>query len=138
VPLNPSAYVGHENQISDPLALSVAWLGNLNYWLVMMLLDSGYRYNSANHIETAKMLMMGPVWALCRYLPTRGSGMPFDQLNLGLYTGLDRNRNAKFVLSLTREIEALEARLKSDLPAEYPTGYSAQVKSVVEVKSAAN
>lgn len=120
LPTNPSAYIGAENQISDPNLRNIAWLGNLNYWLVLMLLDAGYRSNSAAYRDAAKMIMMGPFWALVRFLPTRGTGMPFDQLSMGYSAGLEQRQNVKFAAALADEIEIWESRLKNELPSDYP------------------
>ena len=126
LPMNPSAYIGSENQISDPGLRNLAWLGNLNYWLFLMLLDVGYRSGSAAHKDASKMVMMGPFWVLVRFLPTRGIGMPFDQLSMGYSAGLDQRQNTRMLAALVGEIEAWEARLKDDLPPDYPEGTAKQ------------
>ena len=130
-PTNPSAYVGHENQISDPVSLSIAWLGNLHYWLLLMLLDYGYRHKSTEHKDAAKLIMMGPFWAIARFLPTKGNGMPYDQLSMGYSIGVNEHENAKFLSALAREIEALEGRLKRELPDDYPAGVAYQALATI-------
>jgi hypothetical protein len=126
LPTNPSAYIGADNQISDPSLRNIAWLGNLHYWLFLMLLDVGYRSDSAAHRDAAKIIMKGPFWVLVRFLPSRGTGMPFDQLSMGYSTGLDQRQNARFIAALVSEIEIWESRLKSDLPSDYPGGITKQ------------
>ena len=130
LPTNPSAYIGADNQIADPTLRNIAWLGNLNYWLCLMLLDVGYRSHSAAHRNASKVVMMGPFWAVVRFLPTRGSGMPFDQLSMGYSAGIDPGQNAMFISSLVNEIEIWESRLKNDLPSDYPTGIARQAVGV--------
>ena len=126
LPTNPSAYIGADNQIADPTLRNIAWLGNLNYWLCLMLLDVGYRSHSAAHRNASKAVMMGPFWAVVRFLPSRGTGMPFDQLSMGYSAGLDPGQNAMFIASLANEIEIWESRLKNDLPPDYPGGVAKQ------------
>ena len=126
LPTNPSAYIGTDNQIADPLLRNIAWLGNLNYWLCLMLLDVGYRSDSAAHRNAAKAIMKGPFWAVVRFLPSRGTGMPFDQLSMGYSTGLDLHQNARFIAALVGEIEIWESRLKNDLPSDYLRGFAKQ------------
>jgi hypothetical protein len=126
LPTNPSAYVGQENQIGDPVSLGIAWLGNLHYWLLLMLLDYGYRHKSSEHKDAAKFLMMGPFLSLAHFLPARGQGMPFDQLSMGYSIGTDEGKNTEFLMALAREIEALETRLHGDLPPDYPAGLANQ------------
>jgi hypothetical protein len=126
LPTNPSAYIGADNQIADPTLRNIAWLGNLNYWLCLMLLDVGYRSDSGAHRNAAKIIMKGPFWAVVRYLPSRGTGMPFDQLSMGYATGVDQRQNARFIATLVGEIDIWESRLKSDLPSDYPRGVAKQ------------
>ena len=83
LPVNPSAYVGHENQIEDPVSLNLAWLGNLHYWAILLLLDLGYRTQARECIALSRAHMMGPFWSIMRHLPTLGTGMPFDLLSMG-------------------------------------------------------
>ncbi len=131
LPTNPSAYVGHEHQIADPTTLSIAWLGNLQYWMVLMLLDVGYRHKTKPHREAAKFLMMGPFWSLSRFLPTRGAGMPFDQLSVGYSMGVDQAANMKFIVTLAAEIDALENQLKDKLPDDYMSGSTKQALDMI-------
>ena len=121
LPTNPSAYLGHENQIRDPETLALAWLGNLHYWLFLTMLDVAYRRKSERHRNAAKTLMMGPFWSLARHLPTRGVGMPYDQLSLGYAASLDEHSCLASMTAMADEIQGLEQRLKATLPEDYPT-----------------
>jgi len=119
---NPSAYVGHPRQIRNPTALSIAWLGNLHYWITLCLLDLHFRENSAEMLAMARVHMQGPLWSIGRHLPTRGVGLPFDPLGTGYASGRDSVWNRKFVLHLLGEAERLEKKLDSKLPAAFPAG----------------
>ncbi len=46
MPVNPTAYEGRANTIKDPDLRALAWLGNLNYWCQLSLLDASYRRKS--------------------------------------------------------------------------------------------
>lgn len=135
LPTNPSAYVGHERQIVDPAALSLAWLGNLQYWMVLMLLDHGYRKKSVEHRTAARALMAGPFLSLARHLPSLGSGMPFDQLSMGYCAGTDDRFNMRFIDSLSREIATLEQKLESCLPSDYLPGQAQEALNMLAPKS---
>lgn len=122
LPTNPSAYVGHERQIQDPVSLSICWLGNLQYWLILALLDFGFRNSSPAHREATRTIMMGPLWAIARFLPTRGVGLPFDNMSMGSAPGRDKSENSKFIAYLSQEANALEKQLTEHLPKDYPFG----------------
>jgi hypothetical protein len=132
---NPSAYVGHPGQIHNPTALSIAWLGNLHYWIALSLLDLHFREISAPAkppetgagasgamLTSAEIHMQGPLWSIGRHLPTLGVGMPFDPLGTGYASGRDSVWNRKLVLHLLGEAERLEKKLDGKLPADFPAG----------------
>lgn len=120
LPINPTAYVGHDQQIPDPQTQGLAWLGDLHYWILLMLLSTGYSRGSAEHIALARVHMMGPFWSLARRLAALGSGMPFDPLGVGYARGLTREGNARLLSRLLNEADAFEKRLGALLPTDYP------------------
>jgi hypothetical protein len=120
LPINPTAYVGHDQQIPDPQTQGLAWLGDLHYWILLMLLSAGYSRGSAEHIALARVHMMGPFWSLARRLAALGSGMPFDPLSVGYARGLTREGNTRLLSRLLGEADAFEKRLGALLPADYP------------------
>jgi hypothetical protein len=61
--VNPTAYSGHTNSIEDPELRALAWLGNLNYWCMLSLLDTGYRGTSSVEPALAQALRAG-AWIL--------------------------------------------------------------------------
>jgi hypothetical protein len=120
VPVNPTAYVGHANQILAPELRSLAWLANVHYWTALLLLEQHFRYGDATARGLALSHMLGPLLSLGRALPPRGSGVPFDPLNFGSAPALDANCGKRLIASLVREGKELAQRLSDVLPADYP------------------
>ncbi len=121
LPVNPSAYVGHKNQIQEPLALSIAWLGNLHYWISLLMLDFGYREESADYRDLARMHMSGPLWSILLHLPKLGAGMPFDPLGAGYSPGRNPESALLFIRHMLDEADRLERQLADRLPGDFPT-----------------
>jgi len=122
LPTNPTAYVGHDNQIADAQARDLAWLGNLHYWTLLNLLQTGYSRGSQEHIALARGHMMGPFWSLARKLSGMGQGMPFDALSLGYAPGVTQESSARFLQRLLAEADRAEKQLAAVLPGDYPAG----------------
>lgn len=120
LPTNPSAFVGHENQIKDSLALSLAWLGNLHYWTILLLTDIAYTDSAPIYTDMAKLQMMGPFLSLARYLPTLNAGIPCEPLSTGYAPCRTKTSRLLFVSSMVRETNLLAHNLKSQLPSDYP------------------
>src|SRR5262249_31285366 len=120
LPLNPTAYVGHLNQIQDPVALSLAWLANLHYWTILLMVEGNYRTNENALMDLAKMQMMAPFWSLARHLPTLGTGIPFDPLTTGYSPCRTAGNNLKFLACLVRETDHVAHKLEPHLPKDYP------------------
>src|SRR5215469_18235049 len=73
LPKNPTAYVGHPDQIASKDALGIAWLSNLHYWLSLCCLDFSYRYDpKVQGLSTSQM--MSALLPLAIELPRRGAG----------------------------------------------------------------
>lgn len=119
-PVNPTAYVGHQNQILAPELRSLAWLANIHYWTALLLLEQHFRFGDAATRSLALAHMLGPLLSIGRYLPPRGSGVPFDPLNFGSVPALDANCGRRLIASLVREGQALAQQLGDTLPADYP------------------
>ena len=113
---NPSAYVGHANQIQDPTALALGWLGDLHYWTTLLLLDHAYREGDEQCIDLARMQMLGPIYSLARHMPRYGLGLPFDPLSMGYAPGLDRMGVMRIVLHMLGEATQLANSLEAQLP----------------------
>ncbi len=122
LPHNPSAFAGHPNQIAEPRALRLAWLGNLQYWTVLTLLTHGYKSETPAYLRLAQSHMQGPILSLSTALAARGAGMPFEQLSLGYSPALDEQQSLYFLLRMLRETRSEEVAAKGDLPGDYPAG----------------
>ncbi len=134
LPVNPSAYVGHENQIEDPRALSIAWLGNLHYWIILTLLDFAYRQESSDSMSLANTHMLGPLLSIMQYLPRLGAGMPFDPLSMGYFPGRNPESNLLFVKHMLGEADRLERELAGRLPGDFPTSVCREtIKAIAEL-----
>jgi hypothetical protein len=120
LPVNPTAYVGHPQQIADPKARDLAWLGNLHYWVLLTLLSQGYSTGSQEHIALSRVHMMGAFWSLARKLAALGAGMPFDPLGLGYAPGVTRESSLRLLSRLLDEADQTEKALAAVLPADYP------------------
>jgi Ferritin-like len=123
LPVNPTAYLGHDQEIRDPAAQGLAWLGDLHYWVLLVLLTTGYQQGSAEHIALARGHMMGPFWSLARKLAGMGSGMPFDPLGLGYAPGATRETNARLLARLLAEADRVEKQLSAVLPGDFPADF---------------
>jgi hypothetical protein len=134
--INPSAFVGHPNQIKDPLALSLAWLGNLHYWTILLLTDAAYSDADHTYIDLAKQQMMGPFLSLARHLPTLDVGMPCEPLSTGYAPCRTTAARLRFVSSMVGESNQLAQQLKDRLPADYPLAVGEAMMSTLTEKRA--
>lgn len=119
LPVNPTAYNGHENRIKDPDLRALAWLGNLNYWCMLSLLDEGYRRNGPLELAFAQALMMGPLMSIAQYLPTQGAAVPFDPLSMGFEPGLSVETERRITKLLLTETRDYGRSIEHLLPAGY-------------------
>lgn len=119
VPINPTAYSGHTNSIEDPELRALAWLGNLNYWCMLSLLDTGYRQNSPIEPALALTIMMGPLMSLARQLPTLGAAVPFDPLSMGFEPGLNATSEHRFTRLMLEESDNFARSIEHLLPSSF-------------------
>jgi hypothetical protein len=119
LPLNPTAYEGRPNTIKDPELRALAWLGNLNYWCLLLLLDAGYRHKSKVEPAYAQAIMMGPLMSIARYLPTKGSAVPFDPLSMGFDPGLNAASGKRMTRRLLEETRAYARSIEKLLPGDF-------------------
>jgi hypothetical protein len=119
VPLNPTAYEGRENTIKDPDLRALAWLGNMNYWCLLLLLDAGYRRKSKVEVALAQAIMMGPLMSIAKYLPTKGSAVPFDPLSMGFSPGLNDAAGKRFTRRMLEETRNYARSIEKLLPGDF-------------------
>jgi hypothetical protein len=117
--VNPTAYEGRPNAIQDPDLRALAWLGNLNYWCQLLLLDAGYRHNTKPELALAQAIMMGPLHSIARYLPTKGAAVPFDPLSMGFDPGLSGESGRRFVRSMLQETRDYARSIENLLPGDF-------------------
>ena len=119
VPVNPTAYSGHTNSIEDPELRALAWLGNLNYWCMLSLLDTGYRHNSELEPALAQVVMLGPLMSLAQQLPRIGAAVPFDPLSMGFEPGLNATSEQRFTRLMLEESRDFARSIEHLLPADF-------------------
>jgi hypothetical protein len=132
LPSNPTAYPGHPNQISNPEARSLAWLGNLHYWIALLLLEQYYRFADQAARGLALMQMMGPMLSIGRHLPKLGTGMPFDAASFGASPALNAAHARRMTIALLAEAEALTKRIEASLPSDYPRQIAMRTLSALQ------
>ncbi|MBO9671132.1 MAG: hypothetical protein J7485_11500 [Sphingobium sp.] len=119
LPENPTAFVGHPNQIMSEDAHGIAWLSNLHYWLALCCLDFGYRHAEQNVRALSVTQMMTALLPLATELPKRGAGVPFDTLSMGYALGTDKEHSRRIILALAGEARAFAKTIEAQLPARY-------------------
>lgn len=118
VPQNPTAL---RSRPSESPAERKAWLGDLHYWMILMLLDLGYRHQMPTSLMVRRH-MTEPLLALGLDLAAGGHGMPFDPLSMGYAGGVDQAGSVEIVRRLAREADGLARALEraGELPGDYP------------------
>jgi hypothetical protein len=132
VPSDPSAYFGHENQILSFDARALAWLSNLHYWMVLMMLDLHYRIDSPALNAMAQTQMVGPLQSIATELTKYGSGLPFDRLSLGYSPAPDAAGNLLFIKRLSDEANTLAHKMRDELPPGYPLNLHKATSALIE------
>ena len=122
VPVNPTAYEGRANTIKDPDLRALAWLGNLSYWCQLSLLDASYRRKSMPELALAEAIMLGPLMSIARYLPTKGSAVPFDPLSMGFEPALNDASGKRFTHRMLEETRNFARSIERLLPADFNLG----------------
>jgi len=125
---NPSAYIGHPNEISNSDAREVAWLSNLQYWIILILLGLSFTDQNPILLDRAKQHMTGPLQLLGRLLAKENVGLPFDHLSMGYYIGKNPECTRHILRILLIETQKITQKLTELglLPDTYPNHIDAQ------------
>ncbi|WP_158046781.1 ferritin-like domain-containing protein [Skermanella pratensis] len=132
VAVDPTAFIGHPGQIMDETALRIAWLGNLEYWTVLCLLDNHYRDGGDWAVERARAHMVDAMLPIARNLGSRGAALPFDALSMGYAPGTDGAMSRLAILRLVREAQAVARSLGPELPGDFPRDVHADTIAAIE------
>jgi hypothetical protein len=129
LPANPVAFpaVGEDPRaIADESVRRLAWLGDLHYWIILMLLDLSYRY-TADTFSLALQHMTDGLRVVGFALSDLGHGPAFDPLSMGYAPGIDRAGSIEVVRRLAKESMTFANELAADnlLPAHYDKGIGA-------------
>ena len=119
VPVNPTAYEGRPTTIEDTDLRALAWLGNMNYWCMLLLLDSAYRRDSRPEAALAQAIMMGPLNSIARYLPSKGSAVPFDPMSTGFNPGLNDAAGKRITHLMLHETRDFARSIENLLPGDF-------------------
>ena len=116
---NPTAYIGHPNQIEKPKALILAWLGNLHYWIALSTLDYAYRTGDDGALDHATAQMMTAIWPIAIELPQYQAGLPFDPLSMGYALGANPKQTKRIIAAFGREALNFATAIEHRLPENY-------------------
>jgi hypothetical protein len=119
VPVNPTAYDGRPTSIEDDDLRALAWLGNMHYWSMLLLLDSSYRAEARDEAMQAQAIMLGPLHSLARYLPTKGAAVPFDPLSMGFNPGVNDMASKRMTHLMMQETRDFARTIEHLLPGDY-------------------
>lgn len=131
-PVNPTAFIRRPGTITDERAAAVAWLSDLHYWIVLVLLDIAYRGQAPLAGFLAQNHMKGSLLILGEHLATLSCGTPFDPLSMGYNLGNTRADSIQLLGRLLAETQSVTDQLAGELPANYPFG---QVQQTVTALS---
>jgi hypothetical protein len=119
VPVNPTAYDGRPTTIADTDMKALAWLGNMNYWTMLLMLDTAYRHSNTTDVALAQAIMLGPLNSIARYLPTMGSAVPFDPMSMGFNPGVSDEASRRFTRQLVSETRDFARAIEHLLPGDF-------------------
>ncbi|MGI9381522.1 MAG: ferritin-like domain-containing protein [Methyloligellaceae bacterium] len=132
VGFNPTAYIGHPHQISEPSGLILGWLGDLHYWTTLSTLDYGYRVNDDEAIDHATMQMTSTIWPIAKILPSHNTGIPFDPLSMGYALGAGSPQTKRIIASFCKEALKFAEHIEHRLPEDYDTSATKELIRFLE------
>jgi hypothetical protein len=86
---------------------------------MLLMLDAAYRRSSQPDAALAQAIMMGPLNSIARYLPTKGSAVPFDPLSLGFNPGLNEAANKRITQLMLTETRDFARSIEQLLPGDF-------------------
>jgi len=136
---NPSALEGNPITIpADAGRRRLAWLSDLHYWIILALLDLGYRSGLPTASARAKRHMTAALAPLGAHLATLGVGLPFDPLSAGYALGRDTPTTVRVLRALVREAENVTAEVHDLLPNGFPTTLTTDTLAALDQMAPAN
>jgi hypothetical protein len=63
--------------------------------------------------------MMGPLHSIARYLPTKGTAVPFDPLSMGFDPGLSAASSKRFTRTMLEETRKYAQSIERLLPGDF-------------------
>lgn len=129
-----TAYYSHPGGITDTKLMRVAMLGNMSYWIILLVLDMYYRGHYPNGSMVAQGVMLSATLPIASYLPAHGAALPFDPISMALHMSPDEKKNRAMTIRMIREAAALEESCAKDglLPDMYPAGFFAELAPQVK------
>ena len=116
---NPTAFEGHANTIADDEARGIAWLGNLHYWVTLLLLSISYRAENCLH-HAARRHMAVSLRSLGTWLAQQYKvGLPFDKLTISYTPGTSKRQDVLFLNRFINELKSQETAYAAVLPDDY-------------------
>jgi hypothetical protein len=86
---------------------------------MLSLLDAGYRRSSKIELALAQTIMMGPLMSIARYLPTKGTAVPFDPLSMGFDPGLNEAATKRINHKMLEETRNFARSIERLLPGDF-------------------
>ncbi|MHC1560001.1 ferritin-like domain-containing protein [Actinomycetospora sp. C-140] len=130
---NPSAIPGHPQELSDEGGRrKLAWLADLHYWIVLMLLDLSYRSGDPGPGSQSRQNMTSALLPLGEAIAALGVGMPFDPLSMGYAPGHDLAGTLRILRALVHEAEAATAALGDQVPADLDPDIAAATLAAID------
>jgi hypothetical protein len=91
----------------------------MNYWCMLLLLDSAYRTESRTNAALAQGIMLGPLHSIARYLPTKGAAVPFDPLSMGFNPGINSEEGKRITRLMLQETRDFSRSIENLLPGDF-------------------
>jgi len=128
---NPIAIPGHPDVIPDSALREIAWIADLHYWAINILVDLSFRFPAAAYLTRAMQHMRKSLFILGNLLASRGQGAPFDPLSTGYSPAPTDVGTRRFLVQLLLELQRLEDSAKANLPKDYPFNVTTETVNAI-------